>query len=663
VDQDRANIMYGILQDGDIRVLEIVKGEESQKISCRLWLHTIEPHQHLKVNRHWLGYEALSYVWSQKPPNPNDEGERAVITVVNPAMPDMTVDFVVGWNLHQALKFLRQTESSRIIWTDLICINQDKNEKNLEKMAQVLMMTDIYSRATQVQVWLGPSTAASQLAAAYFAPLEGKILHDDDLMQLYRSFRQPWEYLFEGFQDRPWWTRAWTIQEVMSCSNPALNSGPDCLSLNLVIRLIKFAHANELDVVTRDSARDFTHKFSTLELGAMRERMRSVEVPHLPEWLAVFPKQSATNPRDRIFAYLGLAKRALPFKPRTNWKSSIEKVWAEGTQLALHGYNNLDFICLGRGTEWGVPGIDKTEEPLNPEERGTREDLTVDDLWDLPTWVPNFRATAGDGRSSARLLPLSYYPRKKSAFNASGGIRSVMAVNEELTELQVTGIHVDRVKHISQPSMGAIDGSKGDSFLIEVAQMFTKVAGQCWKSCHFDTCTHYPGPHSGSYGIALLKTVVMDLDFDGNRLRPEDGIHTVNNHLGRPPNRFKLEETDEDLRVALWNQRLQNSKSRWTNWRRFFVTERGHIGVASSECLTGDHVFIVSGATVPFILRDTSKTTESRKRKFKFQGERYLTRNFLDELRVRELMMLVTSTASWTVNWAKHCGATVNLWF
>src|SRR5205823_877282 len=135
-----------------------------------------------------------------------------------------------------------------------ICINQD--ETNPEKMIQVLKMKEIYEHATQVQVWLGPSIPESERAAGYFAPLDGKQLEDDDLMQLYRSAPQPWEDLFEGFQNRPWWKRAWIIQEVLLCPNPILNSGPDSLSLNLVLRLFQFCLHNKLNLITPNTKVD-----------------------------------------------------------------------------------------------------------------------------------------------------------------------------------------------------------------------------------------------------------------------------------------------------------------------------------------------------------------------------------------------------------------------
>lgn len=59
----------------------------------------------------------------------------------------------VGVNLHLALHQLRNETSSRVIWADAVCINQSDVE---ERSEQVALMGEIFRRAYQVVVWLGP---------------------------------------------------------------------------------------------------------------------------------------------------------------------------------------------------------------------------------------------------------------------------------------------------------------------------------------------------------------------------------------------------------------------------------------------------------------------------------------------------------------------------
>jgi hypothetical protein len=54
-------------------------------------------------------------------------------------------------SLHRALLNLRRVDSARIVRVDAICINQDDVE---ERNQQVAMMPLVYSKASQIVIWL-----------------------------------------------------------------------------------------------------------------------------------------------------------------------------------------------------------------------------------------------------------------------------------------------------------------------------------------------------------------------------------------------------------------------------------------------------------------------------------------------------------------------------
>jgi|SRR6266498_3420146 len=55
-------------------------------------------------------------------------------------------------NLYAALRQLRRSDSSRILWVDAPCIDQSNLD---ERSQQVYIMGDIYSHANEVLIWLG----------------------------------------------------------------------------------------------------------------------------------------------------------------------------------------------------------------------------------------------------------------------------------------------------------------------------------------------------------------------------------------------------------------------------------------------------------------------------------------------------------------------------
>ena len=95
-------------------------------------------------------YYALSYEWG------NLLSEEPII--VKSCKVEFTV--TVTLNLHLALEHLVREHEDLVIWIDAICINQSDDE---EKGLQVLHMGDIYARAEETTVWLGPSITLNML--------------------------------------------------------------------------------------------------------------------------------------------------------------------------------------------------------------------------------------------------------------------------------------------------------------------------------------------------------------------------------------------------------------------------------------------------------------------------------------------------------------------
>jgi hypothetical protein len=111
------------------------------------------------------GYEALSYVWG--PPSQVHD-----INIDSSTLP-------ITANCNAALRQLRCTSKSRVLWVDSICIDQTP-EGVQERNAQVSMMGDIYETAADVLIWLGEGDEKTDIL----------FLH---LKHLYRLRDDSWE--------------------------------------------------------------------------------------------------------------------------------------------------------------------------------------------------------------------------------------------------------------------------------------------------------------------------------------------------------------------------------------------------------------------------------------------------------------------------------------
>ncbi|KAI0179053.1 HET-domain-containing protein [Hypoxylon sp. FL1284] len=298
-------------EKGEIRLLELFPApEHSSPIECAL--HPV------KLSKK-PSYEALSYTWGGK-------GSGQSITLDGVALP-------VFENLEAVLRRLRRTKKSRTLWIDAICINQEDLE---ERAAQVKLMRDVYESAAEVTIWLGEPGDGAELglnrltssstftrtaknrnghwavetklfgktgglgteAASWFSPSAGHLrdeVEKDEIRELLC---------------RPWWSRVWIIQEAVIprklkvlCGSwevewDSLNAETKEENISVKqVALIKVMHPELLSFA--DSTLD--------NINLMRRKWRDSKAGNnIYELLYNLRRLACTDPRDRIFAFLGL---------------------------------------------------------------------------------------------------------------------------------------------------------------------------------------------------------------------------------------------------------------------------------------------------------------------------------------------------------------------
>jgi hypothetical protein len=144
-----------------------------------------------------LSYCAISYAWGNS--------DLLEIIRVNEH------DFNVRSNCHYALtQSLRHTSES-YLWIDSVCIDQ---EDDLEKSAQVKIMSSISRNAGEVMASVGPHADNSQLVV-------GHVMGDHITPEL--------SVAVEAFATRPFWSRLWIVQELYLARVVRLMCGDDVI--------------------------------------------------------------------------------------------------------------------------------------------------------------------------------------------------------------------------------------------------------------------------------------------------------------------------------------------------------------------------------------------------------------------------------------------------
>ena len=268
-------------------------------------------------------YKALSYTWGLEP-------ERSSIKIL---ANNEAYSINIKPNLESALRQLRSQTSYQYFWVDALCINQKDSD---EKGFQIPMMSDIYHKAEEVCIWLGPEGGDSNMAMDFIQDC----LRLDDVDQLGRLPRhsKSWAALLTLMR-RPWFNRRWIVQELVRARKATVYCGErkenwqefaDAVSMFAFkqddIRLSfkesswynhhpdYIGDIDELGATKLVFAWD--NFFRKSENGNIIEPLHSLEA--LMSFLTVF---EAKDPKDTLYAILWLAKDAKPVSKRTRaWK-------------------------------------------------------------------------------------------------------------------------------------------------------------------------------------------------------------------------------------------------------------------------------------------------------------------------------------------------------
>lgn len=428
------------LKSRQIRILHLLPGNREDPIRCMLDTALLDDSP---------VYEALSYAWG----DPLDchfielDGRRKSVTV----------------NLYHALRRLRYPGCERRLWVDALCIDQDND---IEKSHQVNLMSKIYSRTWRAILWLGdfsdgPTAKVNQIpreaATAAFALLEvmaanshhcsGHEEVDEELAD------QGSVGLFDLFQ-LPWWNRAWTVQEAVLPKNATVVCGTVQLPLSSFMEAYKNSvrHFDKGCCIHTEDFGPFWNRAHGLVYA--QEGMEGNTLA-TSDTLNIFRARQTSDPKDRIYAYLGLGSDI-----SANYSMSHEEVFKFTTRSLVEKTGTLD--CLLR----------TYEEDRSPS---------------LPTWVPDWCADFKERDYDDELGWFFLYPH----YSAAGETKATTRLSSSDAVLDLQGLVLDRIVatgHILNTDQ-------------RMKEMITE-----WQD---SPNSEYPG--GGTYSVASWRTLLADM--------------------------------------------------------------------------------------------------------------------------------------------------------
>ncbi|KAI1332494.1 heterokaryon incompatibility protein-domain-containing protein [Xylariaceae sp. FL0255] len=202
-----------------IRLVTIWPGEFSNEIYLSI---THDKHRDMKC----ASYECLSYTWDPEQPQ-----EDVYISPNSPANGNDVGSLRhmhVRPNLMTALRYIRLSNAPRVMWIDAICIDQ---LNKVEKGQEVARMGEIFSKAVQVLVWLGPEDKSTAMAVDMIKRLSAGVTITPDRRNYHITPRSKAGAVVSDIKksarllQRPWFRRLWFKQEVLLASKVIVRCG------------------------------------------------------------------------------------------------------------------------------------------------------------------------------------------------------------------------------------------------------------------------------------------------------------------------------------------------------------------------------------------------------------------------------------------------------
>ena len=549
-------------KDGSkIRLIELL-GEDGPHIHCKMHVIDLEDTHSLLSSGRYGKYEALSYTWQSQASSDYVICNGKVLHV-----PQI---------LYDALRTLRRATTSRLLWIDQLCINQQDVS---ERSRQVRLMRLIYNRADLVIAWLGPedayTAAAFQLVQTIFTKhispdvsldAEPEAIWDKEEMDAmglphFPSFA--WEALARLFE-RPYFRRTWVVQEVVVASDAIIRCGSFTISWESVeyiarsllatgwIRALKKVYGSNCIPNYVQTISNIKASFSELKGG-----------PGIP--LSILLNASrrfgATDPRDKAIALVGLADHRSLGSSATavlDYSKSVEDLYIEVTGRLMKRERSLNLLS-------------------------SVEDIVDRVFMHLPSWVPNYSIWQRHTilGSSIRVPHLN--------FHAAGNSPVVARWQTGSRILGLDGFCYDVIETVSTNSL---DRQTEDINVVlewlylteplirrgfRIEGFWRALIGERKKS-------DFPGPEQ--YGTSFDSYL-------SHAKAHQQGDTQV------------LDTRRHQDSSSITNPLVEQATLGYVApHRKFFTTTKGLIGLGPRSMCTGDIICIMSGGRVPYVLRE-----------------------------------------------------------
>ncbi|KAJ4987096.1 nol1 nop2 sun family protein [Stagonosporopsis vannaccii] len=533
-----------------------------------------------------LEYEALSYFWGDQT--------------------DLTTIFLDGHpvlitrNLYDALFHMRQTKE-RTVWADALCINQ---KDMAERASQVLQMNSIYGQASTVVIYLGAMKDAGVTFRFVEALCVEPLKHYYDAASMYATIQSfgldldsdtARRYLVELFS-LPWWGRVWTVQEYVLAKTAVFQSGGHLL-MGIYMKGLSESFLKHSSCCSRGGR--FENSWLPIrDLKTGEVLAKALSLLAFAAWegkseqhplltAAYFRNRQCSNPLDKLYGVLGLADPASQSQIRPDYNSTPRIAYTRATMGWISESRVLDILSCVHG---------ERSDSLN-----------------IPTYVPDLSIPTS---LQSTHLTLERHDAMESFFHAAQDSEARVSLCPSF-EVTTHAIFMDNIlKTVDEEtvsSWGTMDeerehtcsSNNNSNNNSDMLTRYVPLLRACWQTI----C-----------GGILPRVVSDDVD-EGFRL-VQDNDYAVFQ---------KWCSWDEGMTSDAEALAFNSAATMAQEGRNFAITNTGYIGLIPEKAKPGDHLVLMPGGKVPYILRRVRESKKRRHwkkrnavRRYEFIGDCYI---------------------------------------
>lgn len=544
-----AKEVYQPLQSDEVRFLRLLPGRQIAAELNTYPLHQVGP------------YIALSYTWGDAPCKSESINALYEIILNNHIVK-------IQENLYHALTYLAPKVRNKncLLWIDAVCINQnDVKERN----AQILHMAYIYKHAFAICGWIGVPhdeeevrLAVALMKKTHIFLRDGLAEHDGDMKKVSTSITPENEDIIPGAPDsdsyrgwlgikeiiqRPYWRRTWIYQEATVTDDTIFFCGDEHFTLTLVSATICMAHHvaeySQSPVGFRCVAISAPFSMASFRLNGV------IQCDHtLLELLEYLRYTECSEPRDKVYAILGMAADSSPRSIFPDYSKSLVDVYIDVVKFSLsqadHGLRVLGHVTHP-AKHWTTPS----------------------QIPGFPSWVPDYRTHGGLNPFCTKLADSTWL------YKACGAKKTHHAMIDDL-RLVVKGQHIDQIVSVSAIwEDDTFSTAEVQAWAPESPDALYTSSGQTRDESFRTTVFADMDASTGSRGFVADWTL-MDAD-----------VHTLT--------------SEESWRRYQMNIALNSA----SGGRRFCWTKFGRMGLAPAAAQTGDLLYVLWGGQMVHVLR------------------------------------------------------------